>query len=209
MPRLDTNLLIERCPHCNVDKPNLISNGRFETNNFNSSDKRYWRNYVCQRCGGVTTAYTRNSSNLIIDKMYPSTQNIDDSIPDRAREYLNQAIDSKHAPAGSIMLSASSIDAMLKDKGYLTGKLYTRINQAVKDYLITKEMADWAHEVRLDANDQRHADQNAELPNEQDAQKTIDFAIALAQFLFVMPSKIKRGIKAAKNDEENSNEVEK
>jgi len=30
--------------------------------------------------------------------------------------------------------------------------------------------------------------------------------MALAQFLFVMPSRINRGIKAAKNDGENQNE---
>ena len=206
MPRLDKNLIVDRCPHCNVDQPNLTSNTNFETNNYNGTDKRIWRTYVCQRCGGVTTAWTRNSSNLIIGEMYPSALSIDESIPDRAKQYLNQAIDSKHAPAGSIMLSASSVDSMLKEKGYTSGKLYTRINKAAKDNLITKEMADWAHEVRLDANDQRHADEEAELPNERDAQKTIDFALALAQFLFVMPSRVKRGIKSAKNDDENANE---
>lgn len=206
MSRLDKDLIIDRCPHCNVDKPNLISNTNFETNNYNNTDHRFWKTYVCQRCGGVTTAWTRNSSNGIIDEMFPSTLSVDESIPDRAKQYLNQAIDSKHAPAGSIMLSASSVDAMLKEKGYNSGKLYTRINKAVKDNLITKEMADWAHEVRLDANNQRHADEEAELPNEKDAQKTIDFTLALAQFLFVMPSRIILGIKSAQNDDENLKE---
>ncbi len=52
------------------------------------------------------------------------------------------------------MLAASSIDAMLKEKGYKVGGLYDRIKQAAKDHLITDEMAAWAHDVRLDANDQ-------------------------------------------------------
>ncbi len=62
-------------------------------------------------------------------------------------------------------------------------------------------MAEWAHEVRLDANDQRHADDEADLPDENDAQKTIDFTMALAQFLFVMPSRVQSGIEKAKDEE--------
>jgi hypothetical protein len=59
-------------------------------------------------------------------------------------------------------------------------------------------MASWAHEVRLDANDQRHADDNAALPSEADAKRAVDFATALAQFMFVLPAKVQRGIADAK-----------
>lgn len=200
MAKLETNLAIARCPHCNVDKPNLTTVAQFQTNTYNNSYQRYWRAYSCQRCGGVTTAWSNNSSGTIHQK-FPESLKVDDSIPTRAKAYLEQAIDSKHAPAGSIMLSASSVDSMLKDKGYKKGSLYTRINKAIEDHLITKEMGEWAHEVRLDANDQRHADEQAELPNEQDAQKIIDFTMALAQFLFVMPSRVQAGIKQAKEEE--------
>lgn len=91
------------------------------------------------------------------------------------------------------MLAASSVDAMLKAKGYKEGNLYTRIEEALEDHLITPEMADWAHEVRLDANDQRHDDEEAPLPEQSDAEKVIEFASALAQFLFVLPARIQRG----------------
>lgn len=197
MPRLEQNLIIKRCPHCNVDNPNLTQAARFSTNSYNGSNQRIWIAYSCQRCGGVTTAWS-NQQNQEIQQMFPSAISLDESIPARAKVYLDQAIDSLHAPAGAIMLAASSIDSMLKEKGYREGSLYSRIDKAVKDHLITKEMAQWAHEVRLDANDQRHADDEADLPNEKDAQKTIDFVVALAQFLYVMPSRIQRGIEAAK-----------
>ncbi|MNW06866.1 hypothetical protein D3C71_2033470 [compost metagenome] len=54
-------------------------------------------------------------------------------------------------------------------------------------------MAAWAHEVRLDANDQRHDDEDGALPDEADARKSIEFATALAQFLFVLPARVARG----------------
>jgi hypothetical protein len=196
MPKLEQNLNIERCPHCNVDKPNLIAVSSFETKSYDGQFHKHWKAYACQRCGGVTTA-SAYPHNFEIRDVFPSLIVVDDSIPERARAYLNQAIESKHAPAGSIMLSASSVDSMLKEKGYKIGNLYSRINKAAEDHLITKEMADWAHMVRLDANDQRHADEEADLPNENDAQKTIDFTMALAQFLFVMPSRVQIGIKKA------------
>ena len=125
--------------------------------------------------------------------MWPSPRTVHDSIPERARAFLEQAIASIHAPAGAVMLTASAVDSMLKEKGLKTGSLYKRIDQASAEHLITAEMAEWAHEVRLEANDQRHADDEAVLPNEADAQKAVDFALALAQFLFVLPSRVAQG----------------
>ena len=66
------------------------------------------------------------------------------------------------------MLSASSIDSMLKDKGYKNGSLYVRIDQAANDHIITRGMSEWAHQIRLEANDQRHADEGVLLPTEDD-----------------------------------------
>jgi hypothetical protein len=175
-----------------------MQKSRFETSSYNNGKKRIWASYSCQRCGGVTTAWTYKSGNQEVQEFFPNSISVDNSIPERAKAYLDQAIDSLHAPAGSMMLAASSVDAMLKEKGYKAGSLYSRINKSAEDHLITKEMSDWAHEVRLDANDQRHADEEAQLPDENDARRAVDFTLALAQFLFVMPSKVNKGIEEAK-----------
>ena len=91
------------------------------------------------------------------------------------------------------MLAASAVDAMLKTKSYTEGSLHTRINKAATDHLITSDMAEWAHDVRLDANDQRHSDTAADLPTEEDARRCVDFARALGEFLFALPARVKRG----------------
>jgi len=126
-------------------------------------------------------------------EIYPEPASVDEAIPDMARQYLQQALDSIHAPAGAVMLAASAVDAMLKDKGYQDGSLYSRIEKAASDHLITADMAEWAHEVRLDANDQRHADTEAAIPSGEDAKRVIDFVKALGQFMFVLPQKVQRG----------------
>ncbi len=195
MPNLSPQLTLSRCPHCSIANPNLQQIHQTETQNHAGSNMRRWRIYKCGNCGGLVTA-SATQFDQPAREIFPSSPEINEDIPDRAKSYLEQAVASIHAPAGAVMLAASSVDAMLKEKNYKTGSLYERIEQAVQDNLLTTEMANWAHEVRLDANDQRHADDDATLPNENDAQKVIDFTTAIAEYLFVLPARIQRGLGA-------------
>lgn len=198
MPNLDDHLKISRCPHCSIDNPNLSKITEFSTSADNATNPRKWKVYKCARCGGVVTAFAKAHTNEI-SQIYPNVQSVDENLPHKVKAFLQQAIDSTFAPSGSVMLCASSVDAMLKERGYLDGSLYSRINKAEKDILLTSEMATWAHEVRLDANDNRHSDAEAELPTVEDAKNAIEFTQTLAEFLFILPSKVKRGIEATKN----------
>ncbi len=193
-PVLSGQLDIERCPHCSVARPMIhLVWGPFETAAHNGSNRRWWSVYRCQSCGSLILAGSSIGNGQPVTEMYPRPSEVDSNIPETAREYLRQALESLHAPAGAMMLAASAVDAMLKAKGYKEGSLYTRIDKAASDHLITADMASWAHEVRLDANEQRHADENALLPSAPDAKRVCDFARALAEFLFVLPARVNRG----------------
>lgn len=193
--RQKNTITLERCPHCNVAHPNLTLSTYFETTHGNGGLRRNWAFYNCASCGGVITTVARvqDGHPLDIHNMWPSSQTVDENLPERAKAYLEQALNSLQAPAGAVILAASAVDAMLKEKGLKDGSLYKRIDTAAEQHLITQEMAAWAHEVRLDANDQRHVDDEAPLPSLDDAQRAIDFVLALAQFLFVLPSRVQRG----------------
>ena len=200
MENLLNSLLIKRCPHCSVDTPNLQSVWETETRNFQNTGARFWRIYKCSHCGGLVTACAKRDTGYI-DAMFPNASRTQSkALPERVQEYLNQAEDSLNAPSGSVMLSASAVDAMLKEKSYKEGSLYSRINKAVEDHQITKDMGIWAHEIRLDANEQRHADEEFELPSEADAKRCFQFARTLATFLFILPSMVTRGIEDAKEN---------
>lgn len=199
----DQVLGLPRCPHCNIDNPNLSAVTEFETSDSENSWYRVWRCYACARCGGVVTASTKKSEGSFVHDLFPESTSVSDDIPSRARSYLSQAVESIHAPAGAIMLAASSVDAMLKAKGYTDGSLYARIEQAATDHLITEGMSQWAHQVRLDANDQRHADEDADLPEEEDATRCINFAFALGQFLFDLPALVTQGLEESQEQGEN------
>ncbi|ELS9504856.1 DUF4145 domain-containing protein [Vibrio parahaemolyticus] len=193
---LTSNLKLSRCPHCSVASPLLKVRDQFQTKDEASNNARTWGVYVCSSCGGVVTAWATNSG-FSVQEFFPQIQLISEDIPEMPRAYLQQAHSSFHAPAGAVMLAASAVDAMLKQKGLTEGSLYSRIQKACESNIITEDMAKWAHEVRLDANDQRHADQNAVLPSQDDAKRVFDFSLSLAEILFVLPSRVARGIKQA------------
>jgi len=194
---LQNQLTLDRCPHCSISKPNVVLKTNFETESYDKGYKRVWGIYACTSCGGVITASSYDWGQDVRE-IYPRIKTVDNSLPTKARVFLHQANETIHSPSGSIMLSASCVDAMLKAKGYKDGSLYKRIEKATEEHLITPEMAKWAHQVRLDANDERHADENAELPNSNDAKKLIEFTTALAQFLFVLPALVEQGIEESK-----------
>ena len=198
MPTLSQELTLDRCPHCNVDTPSLRQVSIHQTHTHTKQNARIWGIYNCSRCGGIVIAAAAQQGGKV-KEIYPTARVVDDAIPVKAKAFLEQALGSLHAPAGAIMLAASAIDAMLKEKGYKEGHLSPRINQAAKDHLITEEMATWAHKVRLDANGQRHADDSLDLPTEPEAQMTVEFALALGEFLFVLPARVRKGL-SSKSD---------
>ena len=188
----------DRCPFCKVATPNLQLEAGFATANASRTWSREWGFYHCSRCGGVVTAaWTPSewgSEYAGLAGIYPADEALETSIDPIAREFLRQCKDSLHAPSGAIMLAASAVDAMLKAKGYKDGSLYQRIQLASDEHIITKDMSKWAHQVRLDANDQRHSDEGAGLPTTEDAQRSLDFSLALAEILFVLPARVTRGL---------------
>lgn len=193
MPTLSENLLLDRCPHCSVAKPNLRKQYHTETNDHAGGTRRTWGIYVCGTCGAIVSAWAHQHNQEVIE-YFPQSSSVDKDIPERPKAFLKQAQESLHAPAGAVMLAASAVDAMLKHRKYAEGSLYSRIEKAVEEHLLTPEMASWAHAVRLDANDQRHADDAATFSTPEDAKRVLEFALALGEYLFVLPARIKRGI---------------
>ena len=195
---------LRRCPHCKVARPNLANKYELNTADHKSLLNRHWVVYVCTVCGGAVLAAGGVSETTgggvrynKITEIYPGESEVSEAVPDRARRFLTQAGETLHAPDGSVMVAASAVDAMLKEKGYKAGSLYSRIDKAVEGHVITREMAQWAHQVRLDANDPRHADEASAPHTLASAKLVYDFATALAEFLFVLPARVTRGVTAS------------
>lgn len=200
---LGGQLPLNRCPHCGVAKPNIGRKwGPSATTAHHGANKRFWAAYECATCGGVLLAGSKHGKDGTVSEMYPAARGPHPALPDDAQRYLREAIETLNSPSASIMVAASAVDAMLKEKDYTEGSLYNRIDKAAKDNVITDEMAAWAHDVRLDANDQRHADEDADAPETEDARRCVEFAKAFGEFLFVLPARVERGREAAQRTEE-------
>jgi len=192
--QLSTSLQLEHCPYCAIARPQLARITERENNR--RGGHRRWGVYECLGCGGLIVAAARagDPAHGIIE-CYPDVpHDLPDTIPTRPREYLRQARDLLAQPAGSVMLSASAVDAMLEEKGLKDGRVYERIHDAVAQHLISEDMAQWAHQVTLDPNDPRYVDGRASMPSLEDAQRCLGFALTLADVLFVLPGRVTRGI---------------
>lgn len=189
---LVAHLNLPRCPHCEIAEPYLKEQFRLANDGY-STGVRHWVVYECSVCKGLTTAWS-GANNGPARQIFPGATEISEAVPVRPRGYLKQAKEALAQPAASIMVSASAVDSMLKQCDLSDGNLYHRIDKAAANHLITAGMAKWAHQVRLDANDQRHADETASLPTMEDAVRCFDFALALAEVLFVLPARVTQGI---------------
>ncbi|HUQ38395.1 MAG TPA: DUF4145 domain-containing protein [Aestuariivirga sp.] len=150
-----------------------------------------WAAFRCTTCGSIVTArgaQGENVSNAMVSATYPDVWEADDVLPETVKKYLDQAHQTKASPDASVVMSAAAIDAMLKDKKLTEGTLYSRIDKAVTDGLLTKVLADWAHRVRLDSNTPRHADSKTPHLTSEESDRAFDFA--LSEYLYVLPSRI-------------------
>ena len=185
---------LTRCPQCGVAHPEMEVMWRSDCiiPREESGYGYNWATYKCTSCRLLVLAQSQlgNQGTTEIERVYPEAESVEEDIPERARNYLEQAVGSIHAPDGAAMLAGSAVDAMLKDKGLIEGSVYKRIDQAVEQHILTKEMGAWAHDVRLGSNRPRHADTDDPHVTTDEARQAIEFAKTLGTVLFVLPNRI-------------------
>lgn len=186
---------VANCPHCGVASPllQLVWKSQYATERNDGGPYSKWAAFRCTSCGHIVTAKGAENAgvdNPLVVEIFPDVWQVDELVPERVRNYLSQAHNTLAAPDASVVMSAASIDAMLKDNELTEGSLYNRIDEAVAKGILTQIMADWAHRVRLDANNPRHADNNTPHMSRDDAQRAFDFANALTEYLYLLPSRM-------------------
>lgn len=197
------SLSVNRCPHCQIANPTMpIEWQPKRTDRTDGAEPEIWAGYRCTTCGSIIVARGHNvvinhEHKIAIDEFYPPSKAAAIDIPPIARRFLQQAYDTLHAPDAAAVMAGSSVDAMLKELGYVDGSVYARIEKAVQNNVLTKGMGQWAHEVRLGSNRPRHADADRPHVSSTEARQSVEFAEALGQFLFVLTARIERGIKDA------------
>ena len=198
-PYIDGAVLrMARCPHCNVDSPNLERQQSIPFG-FKQNAIRYWAVFCCASCRGAILAETEEDSKILKNNnWFPKSEVLSSDIPPRIRQMISDGLQSIHLPSTAILQAGSAVDAMLQKKGYAQNDLFGKIKAALAKNEITPDMSDWAHSVRLETNIVRHADQEVTEATKADAERSLNFAKALAQYMFVLPAEVARGRAAAK-----------
>ncbi len=190
---------ITTCPHCGTGRPQVtlvVDHG--------ARGGRRWAVFTTTCCAGLLLAVGpkgNGAANAPIETLYPNVRIAAAEIPDTARRYLQQAMETLHAPDAAAVMAGSAVDAMLKHFKLSEGSVYNRIDEAVSQHILTASMGEWAHEVRLGSNRPRHSDAERPHVSPQQAQQSVEFVEALAHFLFVLSSRVTRGIEDAKTTE--------
>ena len=198
---LGNTLPLQRCPHCGIAKPLLSTLNLYHQ----ASESELWDAFLCSNCKGIVLAKghiaTSESGQFYrVLGTFPSAPAVEEEVPEPARNYLEQAHRTLgDAPDAAALIASSSVDAMLKNKGFGDPKktLNQRIEQAVADRLLTEDMGRWAHHVRFVSNNPRHADEKEPHVSPEQARIVVDFADALGEFLFVLPSRAEKAISDA------------
>jgi Domain of unknown function (DUF4145) len=183
---LNASLDLDSCPHCGRAHPTItLPNNQPHWIRFKGAlgNEHMWGVYACTTCGNLVLAKAIGQAASPVIAVYPAPKSVAEELPDEPKRFLEEAVTCLHAPSAAILCCASAVDAMLKAKGYEKGWLKDRVNEAVAKGLLTEEMGTWAHHIRLEANDQRHADKNAKPPTREDAEQSIEFTEALGEIL--------------------------
>ena len=119
--------------------------------------------------------------------------------PENVARFFEQAMDNlpnNWDAAGGMFRKA--LDTGLKSKfPDIKGKLSTRIKQAAAEQHLTSELAEWAHQIRLDGNDAAHGEEPF---SKDDAKRLSQFTHLVFLYLFELPGMLDKSQNKTRKD---------
>lgn len=141
--------------------------------------------------------HLRNSHEWLIRNQFPMNASIKapDHTPDRIAAAFVEAQDNlkRGTLETSQLLCRKALDLATKELiGNDNDTLFRRIENLAARNLITPQMAQWAHLVRIQGNESAHSDETS---TEEEAQALLDFTETFLLYAFTLPEmvRIKQG----------------
>jgi hypothetical protein len=194
-------ILVQTCPHCRTNSVAFLA-----VRSWLVRDQGRCL-FLCGACNeGIIRAYYGSSDpaasngdiqtlNIVIGRQWPESPkgSAPKDTPENVAKFFEQgtsSIDFGNFDAAGMMFR-KSIEAATKllDSELAQKKLVTRIDDLADAGKLTKDMAEWAHEVRLGGNDAAHEDEPFSL---EDAQALQNFVENFLRYAFTLPSAVRR-----------------
>ena len=190
------------CPFCG-EKGNFLLEHHNEKRKPNSSKRLNFDVYRCNNCVGFVQVLWSASESGRMHGLYDfrvlpwpvsGKPEPSENWPDGVRRFWIQAHDSlrnENWDAANVM-ARSALQFVVREKGAKKGALKDQINDLGAKGVLHPLMQEWAHEVRLLANESAHPDAQAADPvTPDDAKDIVGFLDFLLFYLYDLPEQIR------------------
>ena len=187
-------IFADNCPYCGTIKVSFtVSHAHTR---YDMHTKYHDISAVCSMCNRSILAIfsgPRSAHDHAVTKktmMYPPFPSLEAPLhtPEKTSNYFSQGMDnvkSNFDAAGAMFRKALEFGFKEKFPG-IQGNLSERIEQAAKQGLLTKELAEWSHQIRLIGNEAVHGGVTKE-----DIEQLKDFSRLVFFYLFSLPGMLK------------------
>jgi len=175
------------CPYCH--KYTELS----ERGAYNTSQYLYWMGQ-CNACHKVVLVLSSRQTKHVV-QIYPNPlpKLVDSRIPASIKNDFEEALEcfSLSAFRSAGVMSRRALQCCCLDKGANENqRLVDQIEWLFTQGVLTKDLKDWAHEVRLTGNDAAHPQKPGEdtLVTEEDAKDILELLEQFTNVLYVAPA---------------------
>lgn len=178
------------CPNCRRYS-SLIERTGFDKE-FKSDGRVFTVRYSVSECNSCNQHFLVIRADGKIIKIYPDTlpRAVNELIPQDIKTDFEEALlcYSVGAYRGAAALARRTVQLICLDKGASKNKnLHQQIDELFSSGVITKDIKEWAHEVRFLGNDAAHPNKN--IVSQDDAKDILDLLESLCDVLYVAPAK--------------------
>ena len=135
----------------------------------------------------ASLAFSNDDKGIDWFPIRPTEKEYDD-VPDDIASAASEAYScfSINANRAAVLMARTAIEATAKDKQITDGNLYQKIDAMAEKNIITDQLAEEAHEIRLLGNDMAHGDL-AEAVSEEDASDILGFLDSVMDYVYQQP----------------------
>src|SRR3989344_9315722 len=159
------------------------------------NQKGIWVVGECPFCKNCVLLFGQGSNySFVLKKMFPFPlpSPVDKRIPEKIKKDLEEAKScfSVGAINASTGMCRKALQRACKEKGAIKKELYDQIDEIATRGIISNDLKELAHSVRLVGNDGVHP--NEDEVTKEDAEEILNLAEQLLDIIFVAPAKVKK-----------------
>lgn len=196
--------LAQLCPHCNTENTGFTAEISIQPD---STIRHFLIPFVCNSCSQMVVAdvsspwdptrrYKGNIANwpdIKVNKIYPQPLVASPlpHLPDKIQSVYLQAKNSvfRKCPDAAGAMARKTLEMTCKHiDGSYNGTLFKHIDYLHSKGLITKDLKEWAHTIRLEGNNAAHGEA---LISEEDSEDILNFTEMFLMYTISMPEMVR------------------